>query len=65
MAANSRASSNIAKSESKWPTYKRSITMEQMKGEREQIDDLAKEVCQWLSQILDVEITPKELPGQT
>ena len=59
MAATLEVSRKTAKSASKWLIYKRSITVERMKGEYERIDDLTKEVCQWLSQILDVQITSK------
>ena len=57
MAANSGASRTTAKGESTRPTLDRHFTRERVDAEREQIQDLATEVCQWLSQTLNVEIT--------
>ena len=59
MAANSGASSKTAEDESKRHKLQRSITLERKDDERIRIHDLAVEVCQWLSQILEVEITPE------
>ena len=59
MAASSGISTKTPNGESERPTYKRSLTLKRKDAERELINDLAKEVCQWLSQILDVEITPE------
>ena len=59
MAANSGISTKTPNGESNRPTYKRSLSFERKDAERERINDLAKEVCQWLSQILDVQITPE------
>ena len=59
MAANSGTSAETPKGESEQPILKRHLTEERMDAECKWIYDLAMEVCQWLSQILDVKITPE------
>ena len=59
MEAGSGASSKTVSSESERHILRRRISQERVYYERKQIYDLATEVCQWLSQILNVEITPE------
>ena len=59
MAANSGASSEIANSVTKQPILRRHLSEERVDDEHKRIRDLANKVCQWMSQILGVEITPE------
>ena len=45
-------------SEIKRPTLQRSYSSERKAAEHERIEALAEEICEWLSQSLDVDITP-------
>jgi hypothetical protein len=57
MATNSGTSKETAHGETTRPNLKRRLTLEREDAEREQIRDLAVEVCQWLSETLGVVIT--------
>ena len=59
MAANPETTDKATNSESKRHILRRRLTEERVDDERQRIRDLAIEVCQWLSQTLDVEITPE------
>ena len=59
MAAKSGDSSKPPNGESKGHTDPPSLTLKRVNIERKQIHDLATKVCQWLSQTLEVEITPE------
>ena len=59
MAANPETTDKAANGESQRHILRRRLTEQRADDERERIHDLATEVCQWLSQRLDVEITPE------